>query len=261
MLPNHAPLVIAEQFGTLGLLYPGRIDLGLGRAPGGDMPTARALRRDLQFGGDDFPDQVSELQSFFQHGGPGTGVRAIPGEGVDVPLYLLGSSDFGARLAAALGLPFAFASHFAPDYLLAALDLYRTHFQPSAVLDRPYVMVGVNVIAAETDADAAILFTSIQQMFLSLIRNTPNRLPPPIDSMDKRWTAVEQAAVDRMTRVSLVGSSDTIRRQLESLLAATNADEFITTSQIFDHAARLRSFEIASGVFAALDTSHERPGA
>lgn len=252
MLPNHAPLVIAEQFGTLELLYPGRIDLGLGRAPGGDMPTARALRRDLQFGGDDFPDQVRELQGYFRHGGPGTGVHAIPGEGLDVPLYLLGSSDFSARLAAALGLPFAFASHFAPDYLLAALDLYRSHFQPSSMLDRPYVMVGVNLVAAETDAEAAILFTSIQQMFLNLIRGAPGRLPPPIESMDERWNAAERATVDRMTRVSLVGSSDTIRRQLETLLKATNADEFIAASQIFDHAARLRSFEIAAGTFTAL---------
>src|SRR5690606_4147021 len=175
MLPNHPPLVIAEQFGTLELLYPGRIDLGLGRAPGSDVPTARALRRDLQFGGDDFPDQVQELQSYFQPGGPGTGVHAVPGEGVDVPIYLLGSSDFGARLAASLGLPYAFASHFAPDYLFAAIDLYRRNFQPSPVLDRPYVMVGMNVVAADTDAEAAVLFTSIQQMFLNLIRGTSGK--------------------------------------------------------------------------------------
>ena len=252
MLPNHAPLVIAEQFGTLESLYPGRIDLGLGRAPGGDQRTAQALRRKLGSSGDTFPQDLLELQSYFRPAAPGQAVRAIPGEGLNVPLWLLGSSDFSARLAAELGLPFAFASHFAPDYLHAALDLYRRDFQPSEPLAKPYAMVGVNVFAADTDAEARRLFTSLQQPFLNLIRGTPRQLPPPVDSMDGRWSPAERAHVERMTRVSVVGSPGAVREGLETILAETGADEIIATAQIFDHAARLRSFEILSEVHGVL---------
>lgn len=253
MLPNHAPLVIAEQFGTLESLYPGRIDLGLGRAPGGDQATARALRRGLGSSGDTFPQDVQELQSYFAPAAPGQPLKAIPGAGLNVPLYLLGSSDFSARLAAELGLPFAFASHFAPDYLYAALALYRQNFQPSAQLAEPHVIVGVNVIAADTDAEASRLFTSLQQAFLGLIRGARSELPPPVETMEGRWSPVEGTHVQRMTRCSAVGSPATIRCELEALLEATGADEIIATAQIFDHSARLRSFEIAAGVFDGIN--------
>lgn len=249
MLPNHAPLVIAEQFGTLASLYPGRIDLGLGRAPGGDRATASALRRKI--GGivvDTFPDDVRELQSYFRPAAPGQLVRAVPGEGLDVPLWILGSSDFGARLAAELGLPFAFASHFAPDHLLAALDLYRSEFRPSATLDRPHAMIGVNAFAADTDAEGLRLFTSLQQAFLGIIRGRRGLLQPPVDRMDGLWTPPERAQVERMTRISVVGSPESIRRGLDVILDATAADELMLTGQIFDHAARLRSFEILADV-------------
>lgn len=249
MLPNHAPLVIAEQFGTLESLFPGRIDLGLGRAPGGDQLTARALRRGLGSSGDTFPQDVLELQSYFAPARPDQPLRAIPGAGLRVPVYLLGSSDFSARLAAELGLPFAFASHFAPDYLHAALGLYRSQFKPSAQLAKPHVMVGVNVIAAETDAEARRLFTSLEQAFLGLVRGARSELPPPVETMSGRWSPVEEAHVLRMTRCSAVGSPATVRRELEALIEATNADEIIATAQIYDHRARLRSFEIAAGVF------------
>jgi len=255
MLPNHAPLVIAEQFGTLESLYPGRIDLGLGRAPGGDPTTARALRRGLGSSGDTFPQDVAELQSYFAPAVPGQPLRAIPGAGLNVPLYLLGSSDFSARLAAELGLPFAFASHFAPDYLHAALALYRDSFRPSAQLAAPHVIVGVNVIAADTDAAAARLFTSLQQAFLGLIRGARSELLPPIDTMDGRWSPIEATHVHRMTRCSAVGSPATIRRDLETLIDSTGADEIIATAQIFDHAARLRSFEIAAVVIEDINFS------
>lgn len=246
MLPNHAPLIIAEQFGTLESLYPGRIDLGLGRAPGGDQRTAQALRRKLGSSGDTFPQDLMELISYFRAGAPDQVVRAVPGEGLNVPIWLLGSSDFSARLAAELGLPFAFASHFAPDYLFAALDLYRTHFRPSEWLDQPHVTIGVNLFAAETDEEARRLFTSLQQAFLNLIRGRPGPLPPPVDNMDGRWNPAERPHVDRMTRVSVVGSPMTVRQGLESLIDATGADELILTGQIFDHQARLRSFQIAA---------------
>jgi luciferase family oxidoreductase group 1 len=255
MLPNHAPLVIAEQFGTLESLYPGRIDLGLGRAPGGDQLTARALRRGLGSSGDTFPEDVRELQSYFTPAVPGQPLRAIPGAGLNVPIYLLGSSDFSARLAATLGLPFAFASHFAPDYLHEALALYRHHFQPSAQLAAPHVMVGVNVIAAETDAEARRLFTSLQQAFLGLIRGARSELLPPVETMEGRWSAMEAAHVQRMTRCSAVGSPATIRRELETLIETTGADEIIATAQIFDHGARLHSFEIAAGVFEEINAA------
>jgi luciferase family oxidoreductase group 1 len=260
MLPNHAPMVIAEQFGTLESLYPGRIDLGVGRAPGGDQATARALRRYLAGGADTFPQDLLELLSYFQPAGAdrreaGPAVRAIPGEGLNVPVYLLGSSDFSARLAAQLGLPFAFASHFAPDYLLTALELYRTGFKPSQWLDEPYAMAGVNVIAADTDAAARRLFTSLQQQFVNLARGTPREVQPPVDSMDGLWNPTEQARAERMTQVSAVGSPETVRQWVEQFLSETGVDEVIATAQIYDHAARLQSFELAAGVFEELNRS------
>lgn len=244
MLPNHSPLVIAEQFGTLESLFPGRVDLGLGRAPGGDQRTARALRRVGGGSGDSFPQDLEELRSYFRSGGPGNGVHAIPGEGLEVPIWLLGSSDFSARLAGELGLPFAFASHFAPDYLLAALELYRVHFRPSPTLSKPYAAVGVNVVAAETDQEAERLFTTLQQAFLNLVRGVPGKLPPPVDSMDGRWNALERQHVERMTTCSAVGSPDLVSRQLAKLLEATKADELIIAAPIENHAARLHSYEL-----------------
>ena len=257
MLPNHAPLVIAEQFGTLESLHPGRIDLGVGRAPGGDMATARALRRFLGSNGDTFPQDLLELISYFEASpDPAAGrrtVRAIPGAGLHVPIYLLGSSDFSARLAAELGLPFAFASHFAPQYLHVALELYRSLFKPSKWLDHPHAMVGLNVFAADTDEAARRLFTSLQQQFLNLVRGTPGEIPPPVDTMDGRWSPPEQAQAGRMTQYSVVGSPQTVRRELERVLAETRADEIIATASIFDHSARLRSFEIAAEAFEQIN--------
>jgi luciferase family oxidoreductase group 1 len=253
MLPNHAPLVIAEQFGTLESLYPGRIDLGLGRAPGGDQQTARALRRNLGSSGDTFPRDLMELMSYFRKAEPDQAVKAVPGEGLNVPIWLLGSSDFSAELAAELGLPFAFASHFAPDYLHAALALYRRHFQPSDQLAEPRVMVGATVIAADTDAEARWLFTSVQQQFLTLARGMPGQLPPPVDTMDGRWSYPEQLQVEGRMRVSAVGSPDTVRRRLEAILEETGADELIMTAHVYDHRARLRSFELASEVMRAVN--------
>lgn len=252
MLPNHAPLVIAEQFGTLESLYPRRIDLGLGRAPGSDQATARALRRSLGSSGDTFPQDVLELQHYFGRPEPGQRVQAVPGAGLSVPLYLLGSSDFSARLAAELGLPFAFASHFAPQYLRAALALYRRDFKPSAALAQPYAMIGVSLFAAERDAEAQRLATSAQLMFLNLVRGRPGLLPPPVDSMEQEWNAAERAAVEERMRYALIGSVETIRARLKEILAETAADEIIATAQIFDHAARLRSFEIGANVFSDL---------
>lgn len=246
MLPNHAPLVIAEQFGTLESLFPGRIDLGLGRAPGTDMRTARALRRNLGTGGDDFPELLQELRAYFDPSlGPFTpGVRAIPGEGLNLPIWLLGSSGFSAQLAARLGLPFAFASHFAPEYLLPALELYRTGFQPSREWEKPYVMIGINVIAADTEEEARRLATSPLQQFLNIVRGRTGQLQPPVDSMDGIWTEQEKAMVESMLRYAIIGDRDTIRRKLPEFLAETQADEVIATCQIYDHAARLRSYEI-----------------
>jgi luciferase family oxidoreductase group 1 len=261
MLPNHAPLVIAEQFGTLESLFPGRIDLGIGRAPGGDHATARALRRHLGAGpgADTFPQDLLELMSYVEPAdsehplaaGRGGRVRAIPGEGLDVPIYLLGSSDFSAQLAAELGLPFAFASHFAPEYLSHALHLYRNNFKPSRALAEPYVMVGVNVFAADTDDEAKRLFTSLQQAFLNLTRGMPGPIPPPVDRLP--MSLQEQSQVNRMTRVSAVGAPATVRAVIEKILEETAADEIIATAQMFDHAARLRSFELAAGVFRAIN--------
>ena len=257
MLPNHAPLVIAEQFGTLESLFPGRIDLGVGRAPGGDMKTARALRRNLGSSGDTFPQDLVELIRYFRDTSE-NGVRAIPGHGLNVPIYLLGSSDFSATMAAQLGLPFAFASHFAPDYLHVALELYRANFQPSEWLDRPHAMVGLNVFAAETDDAARRLFTTLQQAFLNLVRGTRTEIAPPVDRID--WTPAEQAHVLRMTRYSAVGSPATVRRELEGVLAETRADEVVVTAQIFDHAARLRSFELTAEAFRQINAA-PRPAA
>ena len=246
MLPNHAPLVIAEQFGTLESLYPGRIDLGLGRAPGTDMLTARALRRDLTTSADRFPQDVMELQMYFQPAEPGQRIRAVPGAGLNVPIWLLGSSLFSAQLAAALGLPFAFASHFAPEQMNAALEVYRGQFRPSAQLDRPYVMLGVNIFAAETDAEAQRLFTSAQQQFVNLRRGEPGPLPPPVDTMEGHWSAMEKAGVEHALACSMVGSPATVRHGLDGFLAATKPDEILVTAQIYDHAARLHSFEIVA---------------
>jgi luciferase family oxidoreductase group 1 len=248
MLPNHAPLVVAEQFGTLECLYPGRIDLGLGRAPGTDQRTAIALRRTLVGGVDRFPEDVRELMGYFEKAEPGQAIRAVPGEGLRVPIYLLGSSLFSAQLAAELGLPYAFASHFAPDHLMAALDLYRRTFRPSETQPRPYAMVGVNVIAADTDHDARRLFTSLEQQFLNLRRGMPSRLQPPLEPAADRWTPEEQAAIHHVLACSAVGSAATVRAALSALVEATAADELIVTAQIYDHAARLRSFEIAASV-------------
>jgi len=252
MLPNHAPLVIAEQFGTLATLYPGRIELGLGRAPGTDQVTSRALRRTLNDSAENFPQDVLELRDYFDDATPGQRVRAVPGTGTKVPIWLLGSSLFSARLAAALGMPFAFASHFAPDMLDAALDVYRAHFEPSATLAAPHAMVGVNIFAAETEADARRMMTSAQQQFLLLRRGTPGKLKPPVDSMDHLWNEGEKAMVARALACSAVGDPEMVRADLSAILARTGANELMMAGQIFDHGARLNSFEIASGIAKTL---------
>jgi luciferase family oxidoreductase group 1 len=248
MLPNHSPLVVAEQFGTLASLFPGRIDLGLGRAPGTDMTTARALRRDAIAGAERFPQDVQELRSYFETALPGQKVRAIPGEGLDVPIWLLGSSLFSAQLAAALGLPYAFASHFAPDDLYAALDVYRSLFTPSARLDRPCVMVAANVVAADTDREARRLFTSPQQSFVNLRRGVFGQVPPPIDDIESYWSPVEKAGVEHALRYSFVGSAETVERGLQAFLGATRPDELILTAHLPDQAARLRSLELVAEI-------------
>ena len=245
MLPNHAPLVIAEQFGTLASLYPNRIDLGLGRAPGTDHRTLRALRRDPSRA-DDFPGDVLELQRFLAPAESGQTVRAVPGAGTEVPIWILGSSTYGAELAASLGLPYVFASHFAPDALLIALDIYRRQFKPSKQLDHPYAMVGVNVVAADTDEEARRLFTTVQQSFTNLVRGTGGKLQPPIDNIDDYWTAAEKDHASHLLQYSLVGSSSTVRRELEEFVRLTNADELMIVTSIYDHAVRVRSYEIVS---------------
>jgi len=248
MLPNHAPLVIAEQFGTLAALYPGRIDLGLGRAPGTDQQTARALRRNLNGSVDTFVDDVQELRAYFQPAQPGQAVRAVPGAGLNVPVWLLGSSLFSAQLAAKLGLPFAFASHFAPDYLLPALKIYRQYFQPSAVLEKPYAMVGAGVFAAHSDAEAKRLFSSAQMQFLNLLRGTPGELNPPVDDIELLWSPQEKHQIARTLACAIVGAPATIKQGLRTLIAETQADELIVTAQIYDHAARLHSYELLAEV-------------
>jgi luciferase family oxidoreductase group 1 len=248
MLPNHAPLVVAEQFGTLDALYPGRIDLGLGRAPGGDFATMRALRRDLHQSGDDFPALLEELRTYLGPEKPGQAVRAIPGQGSNVPITLLGSSGFSAQLAARLGLPFAFAAHFAPEYLHTAAQMYRDQFQPSAVLRQPHLMVGVQVIAAETDAAARRLFTTPQQRFLRLIRNQPVELLPPVDSMDLLWQDWERATVESKLGAAIVGSDATVKAGMERLVRETGADELIVVTDTFEPADRLQSYQRVAGI-------------
>src|SRR5258706_5636382 len=255
MLPNHSPLVVAEQFGTLASLYPGRIDLGLGRAPGTDMMTARALRRDMEDSAEQFPQDVQELQNYFADAEPGQRIRAVPGSGLDVPIWLLGSSLFSAQLAAMLGLPFAFASHFAPDLMRQALDIYRSSFQPSKQLDRPYAMLGANVLAADTDAQARRQFTSQQQSFINLRRGTPGQVPPPIDHIDAYWSPAEKAMVERSLAVSFVGSVDTIERGLAAFIDSLQPDELMITAHIYDQAARLRSIELIAQVRDRLGTA------
>ncbi|MCU1299818.1 MAG: monooxygenase, luciferase family [Candidatus Sulfotelmatobacter sp.] len=253
MLPNHAPLVVAEQFGTLEALYPGRIDLGLGRAPGGDFRTMRALRRDLGQSGEDFPALLAELRTYLGPEKPGQAVKAIPGQGSNVPITLLGSSGFSAQLAGMQGLPFAFAAHFAPEYLYAAAQLYREHFRPSEVLRKPYLMVAVQVIAAETDVAARRLFTTPQQRFLRLIRDQPVELLPPVDSMEPLWQDGERAAVENKLRAAIVGSEATVKAGLEKLVGETGADEVIVVTDTYEHADRLQSYQRVVGTAAMID--------
>jgi luciferase family oxidoreductase group 1 len=253
MLPNHAPLVVAEQFGTLEALYPGRIDLGLGRAPGGDFSTMRALRRDLGQSGEDFPALLEELRTYLGPERPGQAVKAIPGQGSNVPITLLGSSDFSARLAGMLGLPFAFAAHFAPDYLYAAARLYREQFRPSEALPSPYLMVAVQVIAAETDAAARRLFTTLQQRFLRLIRSQPVELLPPVDSMELLWQEHERAAVENRLRAAIVGSDATVKAGLEKLVGDTVADDVIVVTDTYDHADRIESYQRVAAVATTVE--------
>ena len=252
MLPNHAPLVIAEQFGTLAALHPGRIDLGLGRAPGTDMLTARALRRNLEAGADSFPQDVVELLGFFKPVEENQRVRAVPGEGQDVKVWMLGSSTYGAQLAAILGLPYAFASHFAPAELDHALAIYRERFQPSEYLDKPYVMPGINVFAAPTDAEAKLLFSSLQQAFVNLRTGRPGKLQPPVEGYEETLDPAARAMLAQSFSVAVVGSPETVKRGVEAFIRRTGADELIVTAQIYDHAARVRSFEILADVHKQL---------
>jgi luciferase family oxidoreductase group 1 len=244
MLPNHAPLVIAEQFGTLASLYPGRIDLGLGRAPGSDRETMRAMRRDNPEAGADFGDLIEELLFYFSETVEGQKVKAIPGAGIDVPIYILGSSLYSARLAARMGRPYAFAGHFAPAVMMQAYDIYRKEFQPSEVLDKPYVMAGIPVIAAETDERATFLATSLQQTFLTLIRGGRIAPQPPVESMNLLWSTGEKAAVESMLGLLVTGSVKTVRAKLDAFIAKTGADELIITSDLYAFSDRLRSFEL-----------------
>ena len=253
MLPNHSPLVIAEQFGTLASLYPGRIDLGLGRAPGTDQRTWRALRRDPG-ASERFPQDVLELQALLGPPQPDQAIQAVPGTGTEVPLWILGSSLFGAQLAAMLGLPYAFASHFAPEALMQALPLYRARFEPSRQLQRPHAMVGINVIAADTDAAARRLFTSAQQSFANIFRGKRGQLPPPIEDIETYWSASEKAQASNMLACSFVGTPRTIGDGLRSFLARTGADELMVASAIHDHAARLRSYELLATIQDELQT-------
>ncbi len=248
MLPNHAPLVIAEQFGTLEALFPGRIDLGLGRAPGSDQLTARALRRNLASDPEEFPQDVIELMNYFRPAEPGQRLRAVPGEGLKVPLWILGSSLFGAQVAAALGLPFAFASHFAPAAMMDAIAIYRGRFQPSAQLQQPHVMLGFNVFAADSDAEARLLATSMQQAFVNLRTGTPTQLPPPVEGYLEKLAPAARAMLDEVLSCTAIGAPGTVRAGIEGFIARTQPDELIITSQMFDHAARVHSFEIAAAV-------------
>ncbi len=248
MLPNHAPLVIAEQFGTLEALYPGRIDLGLGRAPGTDQLTARALRRDWS-NPDEFPQDVVELQALLGPPQPDQKIVAVPGAGSNVPLWILGSSLYGAQLAAMLGLPYAFASHFAPDALLQALDIYRVRFQASAQHSAPYAMAGVHVVAADTDEEAKRLFTSVQQQFTNMVRNRRGKVQPPIDDIETYWTPQEKMHASHMLQYAFVGSGETVRRAVESFVELTKVDELMVVCGIYSHEARKRSYEILAGLW------------
>lgn len=250
MLPNHPPLVIAEQFGTLETLYPGRIDLGLGRAPGTDQRTMRALRRE-QMGGHNFPQDVAELQNYFSADADHNAVKAVPGSGLEIPLWILGSSTFGAKLAAEMGLPYAFASHFAPASLYEALEIYRRYFKPSRQLEKPYAMVGVNVIAADTDDEARVLFTSSQQSFTNMLRGTRTSFPPPIADIESYWTQAEKEMASQMLSCSIIGSKETVRVGLESLIQKTKADELMIVCNVYDLEARLKSLEIISSIQAS----------
>ncbi|HYM73252.1 MAG TPA: LLM class flavin-dependent oxidoreductase [Stellaceae bacterium] len=252
MLPNHAPLMVAEQFGTLAALHPGRVELGLGRAPGSDQLTMRAMRRNLLAGADQFPQDVVELMGYFQAPEPGQRLRAVPGAGLNVPIWILGSSLFGAQLAAILGLPFAFASHFAPAAMMEAMAVYRQRFQPSAQLGAPRVMLGVTVVAAESDDAARFLFSSLQQSTLNNRIGTPSRVPPPVADFEATLDPYRRAVVDDALGAAIVGGPDTIRRGLEDLVARTNADELMVTANIFDHAKRKRSFEIIAEVHGGM---------
>ena len=252
MLPNHAPLIVAEQIGTLASLYPGRIDLGLGRAPGSDQVTAQAIRGSRLGGVQDFPRDIQQLQTYFSAANSTAAVRAIPGEGLDVPIYVLGSSTDSAYLAAALGLPYAFASHFAPAQLLPALEIYRQHFRPSAALATPYVIACVNVIAADTDERAAWLSTSLQQFMLSVITGRPAPLQPPVESMHSLWGPAQQHAVQQMLAYSFVGSRATVQQDLQEFIAQTQVDEVMATSNIFDQEARVYSYQLLADALQAL---------
>jgi luciferase family oxidoreductase group 1 len=247
MLPNHSPLVIAEQFGTLESLHPGRIDLGLGRAPGSDPTTARALRRSLHSDPDEFPRDVVELIDYLSDRPRGP-VRAVPGTGLKVPVWILGSSLFGAQLAAMLGLPYAFASHFAPAQLMQAIEIYRASFKPSEQLDRPYVMLGFNVVAADTDEQASMLATSLQQAFVNLRSGRPTKLPPPMPGYVDHLGPAERALLDSVLSCTAIGSPETVKRSLLAFIERTGADELMIAGQIFDHSARLKSFEIVAGL-------------
>jgi luciferase family oxidoreductase group 1 len=252
MLPNHSPLVIAEQFGTLAALFPGRIDLGLGRAPGTDMRTAQALRRNLDSAANNFPQDVIELMQLMGPPAPDQKVVAVPGANSNVPVWLLGSSHYSAHLAGMLGLPFAFASHFAPDMLLTALEIYRERFEPSQYLDRPHAMVGVMGAAADTDGEADHLFTSMQQSFVRLRRGTPDAFPPPVDSMDSLWSDQERIMVEHTLQYAVVGGPEKIERRIADFLALTKADELIVSMPIFDMEARVKSLRLFAGAQQAL---------
>jgi len=248
MLPNHSPLVIAEQFGTLASLYPDRIDLGLGRAPGTDPVTAQALRRDPVASADRFPEDVQELQAYLEPLHAGQRIQAVPGTGLQIPIWLLGSSLFSAQLAALLGLPFAFASHFAPADLVDALHLYRRKFKPSRQLDQPYAMIGVNVFAADTDREAQRQFTSVQQAFINLRRGTPGPVPAPIDNITEYASEFELTQIEQSLAYSAVGSAETVQRKLRGILEETKPDELMLAGHFYEHAARLRSFQLAAEV-------------
>ncbi len=259
MLPNHAPLVIAEQFGTLACLYPDRIDLGIGRAPGTDPLTARALRRDLHDTGEGFPQDVLELQGYLSREAEQHPVKAVPGMGTEVPIWILGSSLYGAQLAAHLGLPYAFASHFAPADLFDALAVYRQTFRPSKQLDKPYAMVLVNVIAAPTDDEARYLFTSVQQHFVRMRRNTRGQLPPPIANIDEFWNESERYFASQMLACSVVGGPDTVKKGLMQILHKTQANELMFAGQVYDHQARLDSFTIAAAAMNCIAQEQNLP--